>query len=111
MYMKNLPKKFLNSQYRINQWEHAEEILRKLRKILPVTSVHIVGSFTTGKKTPGDIDCIVFIKTEEKSKNNKWAMDLTIAPDNDYGKQVLLETEEWVERKYGIKKSPTIKLV
>ena len=101
----------LNSDYRINQWKHTQEIIKKLKQILPITSIRIVGSFTTKKETPGDIDCIIFIKTEEKSQNAKWAIDLTIAPDNDYGKKVLFETEEWVKQKYGIKKSPTIKLI
>ena len=103
-------KEFLNSEFRSNQWRQAEKFLKLIEKALPIKSIYLVGSFTTKKKTPGDIDIIVYLETKEKLENSKWAIDFTISPDNAYGKKVLQETEEWVKRKYGIKKSLTIKL-
>ena len=90
-------------------WAGAEKILHALEKVLPVSSVHVLGSFTTKKTRPADVDFIVFVKTKEKS-HRKWAVDLTIAPDNKYGRFVLKDSDKWVKEKYGLKKSTTIKL-
>lgn len=81
-----------------------------MEKFLTIKAIYLVGSFTTQKKSPGDIDVIIYVETEEKLKNSKWAIDFMISPNNAYGKKVLTETEEWVKKKYGLKKSPTIKL-
>lgn len=40
----------------------------------------------------------------------KWAVDLTIAPDNKYGRSVLKDSDKWVKEKYGLGKSMTIKI-
>jgi len=90
-------------------WTGAQDILKALKKVLPVTSVHVLGSFTTKKARPADVDFIVFVKTKEKGQR-KWAVDLTVAPDNKYGHSVLKDTDRWVKEKYGLKKSTTVKL-
>ncbi len=90
-------------------WMGAGEILHALKNVLPVSSVHVLGSFTTKKTRPADVDFIVFVKTKEKGQR-KWAVDFTIAPDNKYGKFVLKDADKWVKEKYGLKKSTTIKL-
>jgi hypothetical protein len=106
---KTIPKKLLNSKYRKEMWAGAQDILKILEKVLPVTSVHVLGSFTTKKTRPADVDFIVFIKTKEKGQR-KWAMDLTIAPDNNYGRCMLKDADKWVKEKYGLKKSTKIRL-
>ena len=83
--------------------------MSKLEKILPISSVHVLGSFTTKKTRPADVDFIVFVKTKEKG-NKKWAVDLTIAPDNEYGNSVLKDSDKWVKEKYGLRKSTTVKI-
>lgn len=90
-------------------WKGAEDFLRKLEKIIPVSSVHVLGSFTTKKSRPADVDFIVFAKTKEKG-NRKWAVDLTVVPDNEYGRSVLKDSDKWVKEKYGLGKSTTIRI-
>jgi len=53
----------------------------------------------------------VFYKTKETKKHAQWSADITIAPDNKYGKWVLEDADKWVKEKYGLKKSLTIKLI
>jgi len=107
---KEIPKKLLNSKYRREMWEKSKSIIRVLKKVLPVSSVHLIGSFTTKKTRPADTDFIVYLKTKEKDKKSKWAVDLCIIPNNSYGNFVLSDAEKWVKRKYGAKKSTTVKV-
>lgn len=51
-----IPKKLLQSKYRKEMWKHAQNIIKKLRKDLPISSVYLLGSFTTKKKRPADVD-------------------------------------------------------
>lgn len=107
--MKTIPKKLLNSKYRKEMWAGAQDMLHALEKVFPVSSVHVLGSFTTKKTRPADVDFIVFLKIKEKSRR-KWAIDFTIAPDNKYGKLVLEDADKWVKEKYGLKKSISVRL-
>ena len=81
-----------------------------MEKTLPIKSIYLLGSFVTKKKTPGDIDIIVYVETKENKNNSKWAIDFTIAPNNLYGKKVLEETDVWMKKKYVLKKSEKIRL-
>ncbi len=92
--MKKLPKELLNSKYRKEMYKKAEDIMKKLENILPVSSVYLLGSFTT----------------KENKKNSKWAVDLALVPDNRYGDSVLKDTRKWMKQKYGSKKTEVIKL-
>lgn len=91
-------------------WRRTQEIIEKIEKMLPVTSIHVLGSFTTKKTRPADVDFIVFCKTKESKERAAWSVDLTIAPDNEYGTFVLEDADQWVKEKYGLKKSTTIRL-
>ena len=73
-------------------------------------NVNVLGSFSTKKTRPADVDFIVLLKTPEQKKKTKWSVDLVIAPDNEYGKFVLKDADLWTKEKYGLKKSATIKL-
>ena len=100
----------LNTKYRQEMWKQAEPVLKKLQKILPVSSIHMLGSFTTAKVRPQDIDVVIFLKTKAKSKKETWSLDFQLVPDNEYGEWMLKESEKWVKRKYGAKKSTIIRL-
>lgn len=105
-----IPKHLLNTKYRNKMWKHSEPILKKLEKILPISEIHLLGSFTTAKARPQDIDVIIFLKTKAKSRKEMWSVDFQLVPDNKYGKWMLKESEKWVRRKYGAKKSAVIRL-
>lgn len=109
--MKNkIPKEFLDSKPRKEMWKNSKPILKKIEGVLPISSLYMLGSFTTAKIRPQDIDVILFAKVNEKNKNSKWSVDIQVVPDNDYGRWMLKECEKWMKRKYGAKKSRVIKL-
>jgi predicted nucleotidyltransferase len=103
-------KKLLGSAYRKRMWKETEKIINKLKKSVPISSIYLIGSFTTKKRRPADVDLIVFLKTKEKELSTKWSVDLAIAPDNRYGDYVLSDARKWMKQKYGSKKSAVIQL-
>lgn len=106
-----LPKELLNTKQRREMWKNAKIVLGKIEKVLPVSSVHLLGSFTTAKIRPQDVDVIVLVSTKSKGKKKeKWLVDFQIVPDNDYGEWMLEECRKWMKHKYGAKKSAVIKL-
>jgi len=105
-----IPKNLLNSKYRKEVWENAQEILKKLEKTLPISSAYLLGSFTTKKRRPADVDFILLLQMKENKQNSKWSVDLVLAPENNYGNFVLEDAKKWMKQKYGSKKSAVIKL-
>ncbi len=105
-----IPKTLLSSKYRKEMWKNVQDVAGKIEKLLPVKSIYVLGSFTTKKTRPADVDFIFFITLKEKNKNSKWSMDLTIAPDNKYGRFMLADADKWVKEKYGMDKSVMVKL-
>lgn len=103
------PKKLLQSSYRKELWKNAEEIVKKIEKVLPISSMHLMGSFASNKRRPADVDFIVMLQTPPKRKNAKWSLDLVIAPDNKYGKELLEDNKKWMKQKYGVKKSEVVR--
>ncbi len=91
-------------------WRNIKLVMKKIENIVPVQSAHVLGSFTTKKTRPADVDFIFLIHTKEKNKKAKWSIDLTIAPDNKYGRFMLEDADKWVKEKYGLDKSVTVKL-
>lgn len=106
---KMLPKKLLQSSYRKEMWKNAEEIIRKVEKILPISSIHLMGSFVSKKRRPADVDFIVMLQTPTKREKAKWSLDLVIAPDNKHGKELLEDNKKWMKQKYGAKRSEIIR--
>ena len=104
-----IPENFLNSEFRKEMWKNSKEILKKLEKILPITSIYLLGSFTTAKKRPQDIDVVILLKTKAEEKK-EWSVDFQVVPDNAYGEWMLEECRKWMKRKYGARKSAVIKL-
>ena len=105
-----IPKELLNSKFRRAMWQNAQKTLRKLEKIMPISSVYLLGSFTTAQQRPQDIDVIILVKSDSKKKDEQWSFDLQIVPDNKYGEWMLEECRKWMKRKYGAKKSAVIRL-
>lgn len=108
--MKKIPKELLKSAQRREMWKNALRVIDRIEKVLPISSVHLRGSFKTKKKRPADVDFIVLLKTRERNPKAKWSVDFVIAPDNKYGKYVLDDATKWMKQKYGSKKSSVIKL-
>ena len=109
--MKNATlKELLKSRYRREMWKNARSVLKKLENVLPISSVYLLGSFTTAKRRPQDIDVIIFLKAKTKRKKEKWSVDFQLVPDNRYGNWMLGECKKWMKYKYGAKKSAVIKL-
>lgn len=106
----NIPKQLLRSKYRREMWVNAQSIIKKLEKILPISAAYLIGSFTTKKSRPADVDFIILLQINEKRKKSKWSVDFVIAPDNEYGQLVLADADKWVQEKYGLKKSAMIKI-
>ena len=99
---KQPPKNLLKSEYRREMWRNVENIVSKIKKVLPISEMHLMGSFNSRKKRPSDIDFIVLLKTPVK-QNKKWSVDLVIVPDNAHGNELLEDNKKWVKQKYGTK--------
>jgi hypothetical protein len=104
-----IPKNLLKSAYRKELWKNAQVVVRKVEKALPISSVHIIGSFASRKRRPADIDFVVMLQTKNKNKA-KWSFDLLIAPDNKYGKYIFEIYKKYMKQKYGAKKSTVLRL-
>jgi len=104
-----IPKSLLNSKYRKEMWGNSLKIIKKLEKTLPISSAYLLGSFTTKKKRPADVDLIILLKTKDKTKSN-WSVDFVIAPESEHGDLLLEDAKKWMKQKYGAKKSAFIKL-
>ncbi len=104
-----IPKNLLNSKYRKEMWKNSQKIIKAIEKVLPISSAYLLGSFTTKKRRPGDVDFIILLQTKDNSKS-KWSVDLAIAPDNKHGEFILEDVKKWMKQKYGSKKSAVIKI-
>ena len=93
---------------RRDMWENVKGIVSKIEKVLPISSMHLMGSFVSKKRRPADVDFIVMLQTPVKKKNAKWSVDLVIAPDNQHGKELLADNKKWMMQKYGAKKSEVV---
>jgi hypothetical protein len=107
--MKKIPPTLLRSAYRKEAWQNAQSILLAMKNILPITEVHLLGSFTTKKKRPADVDFILLLKTKKRRKT-QWSLDVVVAPDSRHGQLVLDDAKKWMKQKYGAKKSMVLRL-
>jgi predicted nucleotidyltransferase len=104
-----IPKKLINTKYRKIMWENYVKIIRLINKDIPISSAYLVGSFASNKKRPSDVDLLLLMKTKKQIRE-KWAVDLEIVPDNEFGEECLEDLEDWLKQKYGKKNSEVIKL-
>ncbi|MFH1393914.1 MAG: hypothetical protein ABIH29_03460 [Candidatus Micrarchaeota archaeon] len=107
---KDLPKKLLGSRYRRDMWEEARKVVGRIEGMLPVSSAYVLGSFTTKKKRPADVDFIILLKTKADGAAPDWSADIVIAPDNEYGRFILEDADKWMKEKYGLKKSALVRI-
>jgi len=107
--LKKIPKELLGSKYRIEMWKNSQKIIKKIEKVLSISSAYLLGSFVTDKKRPADVDFIILLQMKDKSKFN-WSVDFVVAPDGKHGEFILEDAKKWMKQKYGIKKSAVIKL-
>ncbi len=105
-----IPQTMLRSKYRRDMWRNAKNIVQQLDKVLPIQAAYLMGSFTTKNPEPADIDFIILLQVKEKNRKSKWSVDLVVAPNNPYGHYVLKTTDDWVKKKYGLKKSTMVRL-
>ena len=104
-----IPKKLLSNKYRKETWKAVSEVIKNVQKVLPISSLEIMGSFTTKKKRPADVDFIVLLKTKKNSKL-KWSIDFVMAPDNKHGEEVSKDARKWMGQKYGKRNFELVKL-
>lgn len=97
------PKKLLTTKYRKDIWNTIKPNLQKMLNNLPVKEVYVMGSFSTKKRRPADIDFLVIFKTKSQKTNEKWSFDFVVMPDNEHGDFVFKDVEKWMCQKYGKK--------
>ncbi len=105
-----IPKELINTKYRKEMWENSKKILKMLERIMPISSVYLLGSFTTKKRRPADVDFIILVQTKDKNPKSEWSVDVSFAPNNKFGKSTLEDAKKWMKQKYGSKKSTVIQL-
>jgi hypothetical protein len=105
-----MPSKLLLSKYRRDMWKKVEPNLKKMIKHLPVEEVYAMGSFSSKKRRPADIDFMVLFKTKSNQKTEKWSFDFVVAPNNKHGEFVFEDVRKWMRQKYGAKNFEIIKI-
>lgn len=91
--------KFINNDYRKQMWEKSLDLLQKISKVLEIEKVIVVGSFTTKKERPADVDFQVLIKVKDIEEN--WSTDFQFVPNNQFGDEIVEDAKKWVAEKYG----------
>jgi hypothetical protein len=104
------PNKLLTSKYRKEMWKNVERTIKKIDSTMKISSIKVIGSFTTKKRRPADVDFLILLTTKNKKKNEKWSCDLVISPDNKYGRKVEEDALKWMKQKYGSNKFKAINL-
>lgn len=104
-----IPNGLLNNSYRKKLWKNSQQIIKKIEKTIPISSVYLLGSFSSTKKRPADVDFILLLKTKQNNKSD-WSVDMVIAPDNKHGNFILEDVRKWMKQKYGSKKSAVVKI-
>mgnify|MGYP001590141883 CR=1 len=91
-------------------WKNATNVLKRLKKVIPISEAYLLGSFTTVKRRPADVDFIILLKTKSNKKEN-WSFYMVVSPDNQFGQKTVSDAKKWMAQKYGKKKSAVIKLI
>jgi hypothetical protein len=84
-------------------WQNAQAMLVELEKVLSIEEAYVMGSFTTKKSRPADVDFVILLKVKEENPEATWSVDLVIAPNNAYGRLVQKDAEQWTKKKYRLK--------
>jgi len=82
MIKQKIPAALLKSKSRKEMWKNTLRILNTIEKQFSISSAYLLGSFTTKKRRPADVDFLILLQTKEKKAQSKWSVDLQISPDN-----------------------------
>jgi hypothetical protein len=91
--------KFLDNEYRKLIWDKSKQLIGKISTVIDIDKVVVLGSFTTKKERPADVDFIVMIKTKDSSED--WSTDIQFVPSTKFGEKTIADAEKWMEEKYG----------
>lgn len=58
-----IPEKLLQPSYRKEMWKNVKRIVARIEKVLPISSMRLVGSFASKKRRSADVDFIVLLQT------------------------------------------------
>ena len=89
---------YLDNDYRKHIWDKSKDLIFKISSVLDIQKVIILGSFTTKKERPADVDFIIMIKL---SDSEDWSTDLQFVPNNKFGNETIKDAEIWMSEKYG----------
>lgn len=89
----------LGTPYRRRVWEKSMEILEKVSSVIDIDGAVVLGSFTTEKERPADVDFIVMVRTKDEEED--WSTDMQFVPNNAQGRSVVEDARRWMEEKYG----------
>lgn len=89
----------LTNDYRKLIWEKSKDLISKIATVINIEKVVVLGSFTTNKERPADVDFIVMIKTTNKQDN--WSTDIQFVPSTKFGQDTIDDGKKWMEEKYG----------
>lgn len=92
--------KYIENEYRKFMWEKTKIIIDKLSNVFDIKKCIVLGSFTTKKERPADVDLIILIQLTDDDKT-EWSTDIVFAPNNDFGIKTIEDAESWMEEKYG----------
>lgn len=91
--------KYLNNEYRKFIWDKSKDLITKISTVIDIDPVTVLGSFTTKKERPADVDFIVMIKTKDNGED--WSTDIQFVPSTKFGTDTIIDAEKWMEEKYG----------
>jgi len=91
--------KFLDNEYRKLIWDKSKQLIGKISTVIDIDKVVVLGSFTTKKERPADVDFIVMIKTKDSGED--WSTDIQFVPSTKFGEETIADAEKWMEEKYG----------
>lgn len=91
--------KLLNNEYRKLIWNKSKELINKISTVVDIEKVIVLGSFTTEKTRPADVDFIVIIKTKDNQEN--WSTDIQFVPSTTFGDNTIEDAKKWMNEKYG----------
>lgn len=89
---------YLNNEYRKHIWEKSKDLVLKISTVLEIEKIVILGSFTTEKERPADVDFIVMVKL---ATDEDWSTDIQFVPSNKFGNETITDAKEWMKEKYG----------
>jgi hypothetical protein len=80
-------------------WQKSKELVDKISSVIDVEKIIVLGSFTTEKQRPADVDFQILVKTKDEKED--WSTDIQFVPNNKFGEEIIKDAEKWMIEKYG----------